>query len=100
MQDCSKLIGSSCRQLAMYWSDFTEISMALLSTSCRWKFKGSVELNILPKLINYMVLRSLEKSDPFLVCFEAVAVLSALRFQCISRNSTSLSGVVNIYAVI
>jgi len=40
------------------------------------------------------------KSGNFLVYFERAIELSALSFQCVSRNSTSLSVVVNIYAVI
>ena len=30
MENFSKLLGSLCRQMVMYWTDFAEISIALL----------------------------------------------------------------------
>jgi len=77
-QESSKLIGSFCRKLIVYWTDFSEVSAALLK-SCNWKFKGTIERNqYLSKLISYLiwlVQRLVGKSGNFLVCFETTAVV-------------------------
>jgi len=97
------ILANFCGQLAMYSTDFAEIKASPCSNRATENLKELLKVtNNLPKLIKlqYLLLRLLEISSIFLLCFKTATVLSALGFQCILRNSASLSLVVNVCAVI
>ena len=54
-KDSNKPIGSFCRLLSMYWTDFSEISAALLR-SCNWRFEELTDVTkFSPKLVIYSI---------------------------------------------
>ena len=82
-QDSGKLTGSFCKQLALYWTDFAEIESPYSGRATE-NLKNCY-LTIKPSKTNklqYLIPWLLGESGTFLVCFQTVAVLSALGFPC------------------